>query len=234
MSSRGLILSGLVVMICTIFSGRNALGEPAGRGQRGELVDRVVAVVSPIDDRGEGVRIVTLFELTVEARLERAERARSIEAARAEPTADELRAVLRRLVDALLVEGEAARLALDTVSADDLTRERLSLSRRLGGEGAIERFRAVSEAPEELIVSTIRRRAIVTRLLQGNVGLSENVTEAAVEAAYAAGDHPFVGQPLEEVRRELRALLAAGQRREQFARWLEEIRSQHRVQLIAR
>jgi hypothetical protein len=220
-----LLVGPLLLLVSSAAAAESARGDEV-------LVDRVVAVVEA--DRGaeEDGEVVTLFELLVEARLLVAERARSVDVAAVEPPERLLRAVLRVLVDQILIRREAARLELASVSDEDVGRERRTVETRLGGPGSIDRFTASTGAPPELLEATIRRRATVARFVARNVALAVRVTDAEVEAAHREGGHPFEGRPLEEVRDEMEALLVARRQRQRLDEWLRDLRRRSRVRFI--
>jgi hypothetical protein len=212
-------------------AGSAARAEDAGGG--GEVVDRVVAVVGSAGERGGEARIVTAFELEVEARLVLAERARSVASAATRELSDRLlESILETIVNHLLIEAEAERLELVSLDDEELRAERRAIDGRLGGEGGLERLRQALGAPADLVDAIVRRRVLVAAFLRGNVQLSVVVTDEEVEAAYRSGDHPFGNRGLEAVRPALEALITARQQRENLTRWLGEARSRTRVRLL--
>ena len=216
-----------------------ALLQPSAPAQaevsRGDevLVDRVVAVVEPSRAHGEESEVVTRFELDVETRLVLSERARSLGAVAAEPPSTLVSAVLRTIVDQILIRREAERLELASVSDDEVARERAALESRLGGPGSLDRFGEMTGAPAGLIDAIVRRRATVARFIARNVALAVRVTDAEVAAAYAAGDHPFAGRPFDEVRDEVEAYVVALRQQQRLAEWLRDLRRRSRVRVLA-
>ncbi len=199
------------------------------------IVDRVVAVVGSAGERGADARIVTAFELEVEARLVLAERARSIESASHRVLSDRLlEAVLETIVNHLLIEGEAERLELVSLDDEDVLAERRAIEQRVGAEGSLEGLRESLGAPVELIDAIVRRRALVAIFIRNNVQLTVTVTDEDVDGVYRSGDHPFGDRPLEEVRDALEALVVARRHRERLARWLSDARSRSWVRIIPR
>jgi hypothetical protein len=176
---------------------------------------------------------VTAFELEVETYLVIAERAHRLDVLRAgRPPQRLLDAVLETLVSHLLIEDEAAELELVTLSDADVAAERASLEGRLGGPGALERFRLAVGAPAELIESIVRRRALVAAFVRRNIQAGASVTDLDVEEAYRRGDHPFGTRPLEEIRPALEAYIVATRQREQLSQWLREARRRSRVTIV--
>ena len=212
------------------------LASGSAAAERGEgrevVVDRIVAVVEGDVGRSEEARIVTRFELVVEARLALAERARSVEAASVEPPQSLLDAVLRTILDEMLVQREAEILGAGTVPAAVIAAERRALEGRLGGPGSLERFRQVAGASQDLIDAIVARRAAVREELARQVALSGSITEAELRQALDSPGHPFEGRQLEEVRDELEAYLVGRREQERLSSWLEELRARTRVRLI--
>lgn len=221
----------LVLGAVWLISTTQGWAEETGSGER--IVDRVVAVVGAAGDRGEDLRIVTDFELEVEAQLVLAERAHSVDIALGRPLPERLRAsVLETIINYLLIESEASRLALVSVSDSEVDSERRVIERRAGGEGALEQLRQSTGAPVELIDTIIRRRALVSLFIQRNIQLVAPITELDVDEAYARGDHPFGDRPLEEIRSSIETYLTARRQRERLTQWLEEARRRSRVWII--
>lgn len=205
--------------------------EEAATGET--VVDRVVAVVGAAGDRSQDLRIVTDFELEVEAQLLLAERAHSVEVALGRPVPEQLReSVLETVINYLLIESEASRLALVSVSDSEVTAERHVIELRAGGEGALEQLRQRTGAPEELIDTIIRRRALVSLFIQRNIQLVAPITELDVEEAFTEGDHPFGDRPLEEIRSSIETFLTARRQRERLTQWLENARRRSRIWII--
>jgi hypothetical protein len=196
------------------------------------VVDRVVAVVGAAGERGSALRIVTAFELEVEARLMLAERARSVDAASARLDAQLLDTVLGSIVNQLLLSEEAARLQLVTVSDEQIAAERGSLEERLGGPGSIERFCAITSASSGLIDDIVRRRLVAAEFVQQNIQLASSVSDADVEDAFLAGNHPFGDRPLEEIREQLEAFILARRQRQRLEQWLEDARERSVIRII--
>jgi hypothetical protein len=211
-----------------------ASGDAAAEAESStEIVDRVVAVVSGISERGSDVRIITAFELEVEARLLLAERAHSVSGATTEPVPETLlQTTLDTIIGHLLIEGEAARLRLVTISTQDIAAERQLSEERLGGEGALERFQRATGAPEDLVTAIFRRRALVAAFVEQNIQLTTRITDEQVEETFHSGDHPFGDRPLEEIRGAIEAFLTASSQRERLGEWLEDARGRSRIRLI--
>lgn len=223
----GVAVAGVLVGICLYSK------EVSAEAEEREIVDRVVAVVGAAGERGRDVRLVTAFELEVEARLLLAERAHSVRGATTgDLPAELLETTLQTTISHLLIEAEAARLQLVSVSRDEIEAERRQSEERISGENALERFQRATGAPDDLLSSIYRRRALVTAFIQQNIQLSTRATEEQVEAVYESGDHPFGDRPLEEIRGALEAFITARSQRERLAEWLEDARARSRIRLI--
>jgi hypothetical protein len=210
-----------------------AASPPSPADDEEVVVDRVVAVVGATGDRGRDLRIVTAYELQVETLLVIAERTHSIAVAQVgHPTDRLLDAVLQTVVSQILIEEEAAGLDLVALNDAEVAAERDALEQRLGGAGALERFRQAVEAPPELIDAILRRRAVVASFVRRNIQIGASVTDYDVEQAYRSGNHPFGNRPLEEIRPALEAYLSATRQREQLSRWLQEARRRSRVWIV--
>lgn len=196
------------------------------------LVDRVVVVVGAVGEQGAELRIVTAFELEVEARLLLAERTRSLDAALRNLDSRFLGTVRDTIVNQLLIVGEATRLQLVTLEDDAVAAERQSLEARLGGPGSIERFCSLTHASNDLVDQIIRRRLLATSYIQQNIQLSFTVTESDLVEAHRDGNHPFGDRDLEEIRGQLQAFILARRQRQRLVEWLQESRERSRIRVI--
>lgn len=79
----------------------------------------------------------------------------------------------------------------------------------------------------------VERRALVRLFLDANLRGGTQVPDAEVAALYESGEHPFLGQELEEVREPLRALIRRRRIETAVARWIEVLRTRTTVQLFA-
>ncbi len=144
-----------------------------------------------------------------------------------------LRAALDELISEILIEREADRLHAERPSDAEVARERERLEAESGGARVMSELLArLAAAPAE-VDAVARRRAYVDAFLRANLEGATDVTDAQVERAHAAGEHPFAGQPLDEVREPLRQWLQQRALSRDVARWVEVLRSRSRVRVVA-
>lgn len=206
-----------------------AVASPRPVEARPVLLDRVVAVIETGDAGARVSDVVTASEVEVAARLALVER-RS--AGGGSVTEGLRRAVLEQLVAEVLVFREAERLALAETSPEDVRRGRAALAERVGGEDALARFAEdVDLAPSEIDL-LVSRRAVVERFVQTNLRAGIEVSNEEIEREYAAGEHPFVGRPLADVRDALRAWMLETRFRAALDRWVRALRGRGRVRVI--
>ena len=142
------------------------------------------------------------------------------------------RATLDELLGEALIAGEAERVQLATPSERDLREERQRLRTLAGGE---ERFHAVVRAlqvSEQELEATVRRRAIVNVFLEANLQGSTGVGDGELERVYASGEHPFIGQSLEEAREPMRVWLARRALDAAVRRWIEVLTQRTVVRVL--
>jgi len=196
------------------------------------LVDRIVVVVGAVGEQGAELRIVTAYELEIEARLLLAERTRSLDSALRHLDARFLNTVQETIVNQLLIVGEATRLQLVEVDEEEIIAEREALEQRLGGADAIERFCSLTHATSELVEEIIRRRVVARLFIQNNVQLSFSVTENELMEVHRDGAHPFDDRPLEEIRGQLEAFILARRQRQRLQEWLDDARERSRIRVL--
>lgn len=143
-----------------------------------------------------------------------------------------VRAALDEIVGELLIAREAARVRVRAPTPSDLARERQRLADECGGAPRLaEVLRVVGARAAEVDV-VAQRRALVGAFLVANLEGTAQITDAEVERAYAEPDHPFVGQPLADVREELRAWLARRALQTAVARWVALLRARTTVRVL--
>ncbi|HJL01425.1 MAG TPA: hypothetical protein RMH85_08670 [Polyangiaceae bacterium LLY-WYZ-15_(1-7)] len=144
-----------------------------------------------------------------------------------------LRATLGELVGEALIAREAQRVQVATPTEADVREER----RRLEGlAGGADRLRAVLEAvgaSEREIDAMAERRALVRVFLEANLEGSARVSDEALERAFEAGEHPFIGQELEDVREPMRVWLGRRRMAEAVERWVQVLRTRTPVRILA-
>lgn len=144
-----------------------------------------------------------------------------------------LAATLDEIIGEMLVSREADRLRAPDPPESAVRLERRRLERQSGGAARLARLvRALDADPNE-VDEQARRRAYVAAFLQANLEQNVVVTEAQIDAAYEAGEHPFVGRPLSEVREVMRVWLSRRALERDMARWIEVLRARSSVHILA-
>lgn len=144
-----------------------------------------------------------------------------------------LAAVLDEIIGEVLIAREADRLRAARPSDEEVAAQRERIEEQAGGADRLAALlRAVDATPAE-IDAIARRRAYVDAFLRANLEGSTVISDAQVQRAYEAGEHPFVGHELEEVREALRAWVAAQVLQRDVRRWIEVLRSRTTVRVIA-
>lgn len=135
-----------------------------------------------------------------------------------------LQATLDELVGETLIAREADRVQVATPTDADVRAERERLDGIGGGRDRTEALlRALGADSSELDEAALRR-AKVKVFLDANLD-SAPIDDTEIERIYTSGEHPFLGQDLEDVREAMRvwlmrrAALAAAQR------WVEVLSS---------
>lgn len=144
-----------------------------------------------------------------------------------------LRAALDELVGEVLIEREADRLHAARPSDAEVAEERARLAREAGGPEVLAALVEELGADDEELDRIARRRSYVDAFLRANLEGTTEVSDAQVERAYAAGDHPFAGRPLEDVREPLRAWIQQRILSRDVARWIEVLRGRTSVRVLA-
>lgn len=221
-------LAALLVVIlgCLVASPSSA----QVRGQRA----RVEGVAAWVGGTGPGSGSVVVLRSDVElrARLRLSGRMDRL------PTAPLPRALLAvaldEIVGEVLIALEADRLRAARPGASDIERERAQLSEQAGGAARLTELMRFLGADRSEIDAIAERRAYVDGFLRANLEGSTVVSDAQVQRAYDAGEHPFVGRPLDDVREVLRAWLAREILERDVRRWVEVLRSRTPVRVVAR
>jgi hypothetical protein len=144
-----------------------------------------------------------------------------------------LRASLDELVGEALLAREARRVQIGAPSTRALREERRALAELAGGVEAFAAVVSALGATEQEIATMVERRALVRLFLDANLRGGTQVPDAEVTALYESGEHPFLGQELDEVREPLRALIRRRRIEAAVARWIEVLRTRTTVQLFA-
>ena len=144
-----------------------------------------------------------------------------------------LRASLDELVGEALLAREARRVQVGAPSTRALREERAALADLAGGVEAFAAVVSALGATEAEVAAMVERRALVRLFLDANLRGGTQVADAEVAALYESGEHPFLGQELDEVREPLRALIRRRRIETAVARWIEVLRARTIVRLVA-
>ena len=208
----------------------------SARAQRGptEVVgDGVAALVGGASLAAEAeAEVILISDVELRARLRLAGQTRG--ALPLGPLgASLLRATLDELVGEVLIAREALRIQVAAPSPADVARERRRLVELAGGAA---RFTALLEAlgaaPAE-VRAMAERRARVRVFLQANLAGEARVSERQLEDAFASGEHPFLGQELDDVREAMRVYLVRQALDRALRRWIEVLRGRSTVRALA-
>ncbi len=144
-----------------------------------------------------------------------------------------LRASLEELVGEALLAREARRVQVGAPSTRALREERAALADLAGGVEALAAVVSALGATEAEVATMVERRALVRLFLDANLRGGTQVSDAEVAALHESGEHPFLGQDLDEVREPLRALIRRRRIETAVARWIEVLRARTIVRLVA-
>jgi len=144
-----------------------------------------------------------------------------------------LRATLNEIVGQTLIAREAERVRVSPPTSRDVARQEAQLADLAGGAARLSALMRALGVRREELTAVARRRATVRRFLSANLEGAAVVTEEEVERAYEAGDHPFIGQPFEEVREAMRVLLVRRALDRAVARWVNILEQRTPLRLLA-
>ncbi len=205
-----------------------AADAPVVRG--GARADGIAAVVGGAAP-GPGVDLVLVSDVDLRARIMLS--GRLDRPAAGMPVPPSLMAsTLDQIVGELLIAREAERVRVTPPGPAALAAERARLQQEAGGVTTLTELLRRTGATRREIGAIARRRALVAAFLQANLEGTTVVTDAEVERVYEAGEHPFVGRPLVEVQRELRALIARQAIDLAVRRWVNVLRARTVVTLL--
>ena len=142
-------------------------------------------------------------------------------------------ATLEEMIGETLIAREAERVQVASPAARDLVAERRRLAQQAGGEARLERLRQATGASREELESIASRRALVRVFLEANLEGQSRVDDSAVERAFAGGEHPFLGQELEDVREAMRVWLTQQRLTAAVERWVNVLRARTTVRIVA-
>jgi len=224
-------LGVLVIVLSVLACAWNDSARAQLSGSRVHRAEGVAALVGGTAP-GPNVLIVLESDVALEARLRLTGRSSGPLPLDALPNAL-MRAQLDEIVGQMLIVREAERVRVSPPTNRDIARQRQQLADLAGGEARLmELARALGVRSEEF-ATIARRRATVQRFLRANLEGAAVVTDEEVERAYEAGDHPFIGQPFEEVREAMRVLLTRRAIDAAVQRWVTILRQRTPVRLLA-
>lgn len=198
----------------------------------GERVEGIAAIIGD-GTPGAGATLILHSDVELRARIRLTGRAKSRVATGPLPRAL-LGSVLDELIGEALIAREAERVRLASPSTADVEREARAIAALAGGSDRLSALLEATGASRREVRAIAERRALARVFLEANLEGATTVTEGDVERAYEAGGHPFEGQPLEDVREELRGWIAQAVLRRAVDRWVTVLRSRTEVQVLAR
>ncbi|MFT5354366.1 MAG: hypothetical protein ACI9KE_001571 [Polyangiales bacterium] len=147
--------------------------------------------------------------------------------------AELLRATLEELVGEALISREAERVQLPEPSDNAIRREVRRLENLGGGsERAAALLHAMGASLDELRASA-RRRAQASIFLESNLQADAAVDDLELERVYESGEHPFIGQELEDVREAMRVWLLRSRIAGAVERWVEALSARETIVYFA-
>lgn len=186
---------------------------------RAEGVAAVVGAATPRP--GADVILRSDVDLRARLRLAGATTGESHDALPLAPLPDSLlQATLEELVGEYLIAREADRVQVATPTDADVRTERERLDGIGGGSERTDALlRALGADTSELDEAALRR-AKVKVFLDANLD-SAPIDDAEIDRIYTSGEHPFLGQDLEDVRDAMRVWLMRGAALAAARRWVE-------------
>lgn len=184
---------------------------------RGELIDQVVAVVSPPRASGLAIgpaeTVITLSDLRFEAAVVFIQRGRP-EAAFSTLDQEALTSALEYAISQRLHDQEAEKLRVFTVQPAELDTAVQELEAQLGGPQALDRFLARQERTRAELRRVLERSLRAARTLDSRIRLRAQVSDSEVRRYYDRTLEQARGQladalpsPYEEVRGSIREKL---------------------------
>ena len=143
-----------------------------------------------------------------------------------------LSAALDRILGEVLIAREAERVRIQPPGEAQVAAEVERIQAEAGGASQLEGLLRETDASRAEIEEIARRRALVASFLEANLEGTTSITDAEVEATYESGEHPFGGEPFEQVRESLRAWLAQAALRRAVRRWVGVLRGRVPLQLL--
>ncbi len=139
------------------------------------------------------------------------------------------KAMLTQMVGEALIDLEARRTRAPEPTERQKQAQKRRLEQRAGGPEAVQvmvqRLGVTPGELERLWLHAARVEAFLESNLEGSTSLSR----AEVDRAFDRGEHPFVGQTLEQVRPDFERWLRQDMRTSVVRRWFEVLRSRARI-----
>jgi hypothetical protein len=199
---------------------------PVGGAGLERVVERVVAVIrSP---PGSAPRPLTWTRLDQEARVVLVGRGGS-SAAEGPLDAAARRATLHWLIDQWLVADEALRLKVDDVPGPEVQAALQAFRQRFPEEPAYRRFLALTELPEDELLTILARGLRVQRFLDNRLGRGVRVSEEEITTWLAGQGKPA---PTPAEREAARARLAGERVQVQVRQVLADLRGRADVRVL--
>jgi len=217
----------LAVTVVLAALARGAAAQP--RGAR----TRVEGVAAWVGGTGRGSGATPILRSDVELRARMAIAGQTGRITRVVLPEGLLAATLRQLVGEVLIEREADRLRAEVPSEEAIERARARLAEESGGVAVLGQLTEALGVSARELEAIARRRAYVEAFLRANLEGNTVVSDSQVERAFEAGEHPFVGRDLDEVREVMRVWLARQVYDRDVARWIEVLHNRARVRILA-
>ncbi len=144
-----------------------------------------------------------------------------------------LRATLDELIGEALIAREAERVQVASPTPNDIRRERRRLEQLAGGAESLRTLVNALGATEAELEAMVEQRALVSVFLEANLEGAATVSDARIEAVFESGEHPFLGQSLDDVRGAMRVWLTRQALDQAVTRWIQVLRERTRVREMA-
>lgn len=221
--------------LCTALSLFCAMGATVVRADApvvagGVRADGVAALIGGATP-GPNVELVLVSDVDLRARIALSGQLRRPAATIPVPAAL-MSATLESIIGEALIAREAERVRVEPPDDAAMARERARLEQEAGGAQTLSELLRRVGATRREVDAIARRRALVSSFLQANLEGMAVITDAEVERVYEGGEHPFGERPLEEVRPQLRALIARQAVDRAVRRWVSVLRARTEVTLL--
>lgn len=198
-----------------------------------DSAQRVEGVAVRVGERGTAAPVVLLLsDVELRARLRLAGESRG-PLPLGELPAELLRSTLDELVGEALISREGERVQLPEPSDSAVRREVRRLQNLGGGaERTSALLDALGASSDELRASA-RRRAQASIFLESNLQADAAVDDLELERVYESGEHPFIGQELDDVREAMRVWLLRSRIAGAVERWVAALSARETVVYFA-